>query len=142
MNNALVPLVSLITFSLKLMKTKTTFTTLLYGLCLLPMGAVAASLPPLSDSHSSRTVYPRQGAPIYSSGHDVETVGWRPFRRRGGGSPAIRPLPNGGVQATMPGGCYVICDRYGRVLKENSCDKAELVIATRAARDYLSRRRW
>lgn len=58
-----------------------------------------------------------------------------------GNTPSLRPLANGGVQATMPGGCYVICDRNGRVIKENACSKADLVIATRAARDYLSSRR-
>jgi hypothetical protein len=59
----------------------------------------------------------------------------------GGSRASIRHLANGSIQSTLPGGCYVICDRNGRVIKDGSCSKADLIIATRAARDYLARRR-
>lgn len=106
------------------------------------MAALAGSFSPMPGGGG----LPAGPAPVSlavygGADQNVHTVRWPGFRRPV--QPvSIRPLPNGGVQATMRGGCFVICDRYGRVLRTNNCNKAELIIATRAARDYLSRRRW
>lgn len=125
------------------MKSKSSLKHILCSLCLLPMAALAGSFSPLpgGNSHAAGAV-PGSHAVFTGEEHEARPVRWPPFRRQPVHPVSIRPLPNGGVQATMRGGCYVILDRYGRVLKENSCDKAELILATRAARDYLSRRRW
>ncbi|MEN3942684.1 hypothetical protein WJU23_15390 [Prosthecobacter sp. SYSU 5D2] len=127
------------------MKTKNTLKSFICSLCLLPLAGLAASITPMPGGGSFSAGAAAASLAFAGAGsgidQNVHTVGWPPFRRPMN-PVSIRPLPNGGVQATLRGGCYVICDAYGRVLKENSCSKAELIIATRAARDYLSRRRW
>jgi hypothetical protein len=116
------------------MKAHSSLKLLLFSLCLMPLAVFSAD-----RSHGAGGGHHASMGPGIH--RDVHPVRWPPYRRPVN-PVSIRPLQNGGVMATMRNGCYVILNHYGRVVKESSCSKAELVIATRAARDYLSRRRW